>query len=165
MDVVPLWMKLMFGPGIIWFILTPWIGAKLAWNFIFSNTRDEVGKKDKKASVFKTWLTVFLCNLLSCIVLLIVEFFIRKVFTTIPWLSSLKIWNDPLTVIVYAIPVIISFFVISSQIRKRAAYLIRDRAPARIASWVMAVFYTPWYILVPISLFIDMSEILKPIVM
>lgn len=127
-------------------------------NPIFNSTRDEVLIEDKKKSVFKTWLTIFLCNFLSCVSLAITEFFIRMVFTNMQWLSSLKIWDDALTVIIYMIPVIISFFVISGQIRKRATYLISDRVTARIASWIMAFIYTPWYILVPLSIFVDLSE-------
>ena len=159
--VMPLWMKVIFSPAILWLIINPLLGAWLSWKFIFGNTGENVEKKDKKASVLKTWLTIFLCNFLSCILLLIIEFIMRQGIDTTNHLASLTIWDSPLTVIVYMIPVVISFFVISFQIRHRARYLISDKVPSNIASWVMAVLYTPWFILVPSSAIWNLTELIQ----
>ena len=161
--VLPLWMKMILSPAILWLIISPFVGALVAWKFIFSNSADseKVENKDKNRSVFKTWLTIFLCNFLSCVLLLIIEFIMRMCVANGNNLSSLVIWDSPLTVIVYMIPVIISFFVISSQIRRRARYLMSERTPSVVASWIMAVLYTPWFILIPSSAIWNLTEIIK----
>lgn len=159
--MLPLWMKVIFSPAILWLIISPWIGSLLAWKFIFSNSADaeKLEKKDKKISVFKTWLTIFLCNFLSCILLLIIEFMMRMCFDSGVHFSSLTIWDSPLTVIVYAIPVVASFFIISAQIRHRGRYMVPDKTPSRVAAWVMAVLYTPWFILIPSSAIWNLTEL------
>ena len=85
----------------------------------------------------------------------------RQGIDTTNHLASLTIWDSLLTVIVYMIPVVISFFVISFQIRHRARYLISDKVPSNIASWVMAVLYTPWFILVPSSAIWNLTELIQ----
>lgn len=159
--VLPLWMKVIFSPAILWLIISPLVGSMLAWKFIFSNSADaeKLEKKDRQRSVFKTWLTVFLCNLLSCVALLIVEFIMRMCFDDGIHFSSLTIWDSPLTVIVYAIPVIISFFVIAAQVRRRGRYMVSDKTPSTVMSWIMAVLYTPWFILIPSSAIWNLTEL------
>lgn len=159
--VMPFWMWIVFGPGILWIIVSSFLGALVTWKFIFSNSSENVQKHDRKRAVLKTWLTVFLCNLLSCVALLIIEFVMRMVVENGVTLSSLVIWDSPATIFVYMIPVVISFFVISAQIRRRNRYLIADRIPARIASWVMAVLYTPWFILIPSSVVWNLTDIIN----
>ena len=80
--VLPLWMKMILSPAILWLIISPFAGALIAWKFIFSNSADseKVENKDKNRSVFKTWLTIFLCNFLSCVLLLIIEFIMRLLY-------------------------------------------------------------------------------------
>lgn len=160
---IPLWMSVMFGPGILWFMFSAFFCSFICWKFIFGNSADEVLKADKRASVFKTSLTVFLCNFLSCLLLLTIEFIMRTTTDeySIFKLRSLTIWDSPMTVIVYAIPIVISFFVIHMQVIKRGYYMVSDRTPVKIASWFMPVFCTPWYIWVPTSLIQDISDFIQ----
>lgn len=76
-------------------------------------------------------------------------------------LSSLVIWDSPLTVIVYSIPVLISFFIIKAQVKRRAQYMISDKLPGKVASWIMAVLYSPWFILIPSSAVFNLTELIK----
>ena len=161
-NALPFWMKMMFSPWILWFIIVPYLGSLLAWKIIFDNSSegDKVLKEDKRRSIFNTWLTIFLCNLLSCVLLFAVEFVMRMISTSGIRLNSLTIWDTPMTVTVYVIPVIISFFVISGQLRHRAHYMVSDRIPARIMSWVMAVFFSPWFILIPSSAVWNLTDLI-----
>lgn len=160
---IPLWMSVMFGPGIIWFIFSAFLCSFICWKFIFGNSADEVLKVDRRISVFKTALTVFLCNFLSCLLLLIIEFVIRTSndSNSLIMLQSLTIWNSAATVFVYAVPIVISFFVIHKQIIKRGYYMVSDRTPVKIASWVMPLLCTPWYIWIPTSLIQDLSDFIQ----
>ncbi len=158
---VPLWLKLMFGPGILWFLFSAFLGSWICWRFIFGNSSDNVLKADKRSSIIRTGWTLFLCNLLSCVLLLVVEFIMRTSEDIYISLSSLKIWDSPLTVVVYMIPVVISFFIIKKQVKSRGYYMVSDRTPVKIASWFMAILYTPWYIIVPMSLIIDLSQFIE----
>lgn len=159
---IPLWMSVMFGPGILWFIFSAFLCSFICWKFIFGNCADEVLKTDKRMSVFKTALTVFLCNFLSCVLLLIIEFIIRTTGDKYSFmLDSLTIWDSAVTVIVYAIPIVISFFVIHRQVIKRGYYMVADRTPVKIASWIMPLFCSPWYIWIPTSFIQDLSDFIQ----
>ncbi len=159
---LPFWMKMMFSPWILWFIIVPLLGSMLAWKLIFENSSegDQVLKEDKRKSVFYTWLTIFLCNFLSCVFLFIIEFVMRMISTSGVRLSSLTVWDSPMTVTVYLLPVLVSFFVISGQLRHRAHYMVSDRIPARVSSWIMAVFFSPWFILIPSSVVWNLTDII-----
>ncbi len=160
---LPFWMTAMFGTGIFWFIFATFLCSLICWKIIFGNASDTVVKADQRASIFKSWLTAFLCNFLSCVLLLIVEFAIRN--TTDKYsmirLDSLRIWDSFLTVAVYSIPVIISFIIIFRQMINRGYYMVSDKTPIRIGSWLMAIFTTPWFILVPTSLVQDISDFIQ----
>lgn len=160
---IPLWMSVMFGPGILWFVFSAFLCSFICWKFIFGNSADDVLSSDKRISVFKTSLTVFLCNFLSCVLLLITEFIIRSSNDrySLFMLKSLTIWDSFATVIIYAIPIVISFFVIHRQVIKRGYYMVSDRTPVKIASWIMPVFCTPWYIWIPTSLIQDLSDFIQ----
>ena len=159
---IPVWMSMVFGPGILWIIFAAFLCSFICWRFIFSNASDDVPKHDRRVSVFKTFLTIFLTNVLSSMLLLIVEFIIRT--TTDPMtfrFDSLRIWNSLPTVIVYFIPVLLSFFIIRKQILSRGYYMVSDRIPVKVASWAIPIFGSPWFILVPTSLIRDLSEFLQ----
>ncbi len=158
--VMPLWMYMILSPMILWLIISPFIGSRLIWNFIISNTADDVDKLDKKRAIKSTWLTASLTNIISSLILLIIEFIMRMAVDTMHF-SSLTIWDSPLTVIVYTIPIIISFFIIWSQVRRRASCLLVDRGPSKVASWIMAILYSPWYIIIPSSAIWNLTEIVK----
>ena len=160
MEDIPFWMIMLFSPGILWLILFPLLCSLLAWKFVFGNVSDTVEKQDRKSAIRRTWITGLLCNLLSCIGLLILEYIMRMVMKTDFKLLSLTIWNSPFTIMVYLIPVVISFVVVFTQFRRRAYYLVADRTAAKIASWVIAIFATPWYILIPTSLLKDISHLI-----
>lgn len=160
---VPFWMSAMFGYGLLWFIFSAFLCSFICWKFIFGNSADEVLKVDKRISVFKTALTVFLCNFLSCVLLLIIEFIMRTTGDeySIFILKSLTIWDSAVTVLVYAIPIVISFFVIHGQVIKRGHYMVSDRTPVKIASWIMPLLCTPWYIWIPTSLIEDITDFIQ----
>ena len=160
---IPVWMSMVFGPGILWILFAAFLCSVICWRFIFSNSSDEVPKIDRRVSMFKTFLTIVLTNVFSSILLLIVEFILRT--TTDPLSSfrfdSLRIWNSLPTVIVYFIPVLLSFLIIHKQILSRGHYMVSDRIPVKVASWIIPVFGSPWYILVPTSLIRDISDFLQ----
>ncbi len=160
MQDIPFWMTMLFSPGILWIVLFPLLCSVLSWKFVFGNVSDTIEQADRRAAIRRTWVTGLLCNIISCVVLLIIEYMMRMVMDTDFKLLSLTIWNSPFTIVVYAIPVIVSFFVIFTQFRRYAYYLLADRTPAKIASWVIALFATPWYILIPTSLLKDITHLI-----
>lgn len=159
---LPLWLEMILSPWILFLIISPLIGSLIMWKFIFSNCGDEVEKKDRQIAIRKTWITVTLSNILSSVGLMILEFMMRIVMTENQiHFSGLTIWDSPATVIVYMIPIIISFLIIFFQVRRRGTYLVSDRMPVKIASWVMAILYSPWYIIIPMSAIKNLTEVIS----
>ena len=66
---IPVWMSMVFGPGILWILFAAFLCSFICWRFIFSNASDDVPKHDRRVSIFKTFLTIFLTNVLSSVLL------------------------------------------------------------------------------------------------
>ena len=143
---VPTWMYIAFSPVIlillVWFFLfITWI-----WKSVCSNATVRPEKKDMWRSIWRSFKTAALANVLSCVFVFIAEIIDGS---SSNMMRSLTVWDNGLTAIIYTIPLIVSIVVIFLKNRAIGYEMTDRRAYVRYAAIMTTIFCSPWYLIIP----------------
>ncbi|MBE5816254.1 MAG: hypothetical protein E7315_00855 [Clostridiales bacterium] len=143
---VPTWMYVMFSPVIL--IILVWFFMLLTWTWksVCSHATLRPEKKDMWRSIWRSFRTAALANLLSCAFVLIAEI-VDGMSSNV--LRSLTLWDNAITAIIYVLPLIVSIIVIFLKNRALGFEMTDRRAYVRMAAIVSTLFCSPWYLIIP----------------